>query len=391
MSQLLDQASSPSSKSEIALFSVPSTQVAVERGFWYDVHPVNTLTNDGPYEFHVSPDPHYLDLNKNYIHMQLKISKRDGTDLQGGANPDLVGPIHLIGKTFFKQVKLFLNNKLAYDSGDTYAYRAHLETLFNFDQGVKNTFLAAAGYKADEPANHLDDDQNEGWASRVTWFTQSAVVEFMAPLHVDLFHQEKYILNNMDVRLELHRNSESFALMSFEANPTYVLHVVNMKWVVRKVDLLGSISLALESTLLRTTAKYPIRRVQIKTVQLAAGRRDTPTNTVFNGQIPRRLVIGCVDNDAFHGNWQKTPFNFKNFGASSVQVTAGGVNYPRTPLLWTIETTITFDRSYSCTKLWVWRVRIKRVGWIYTILPTGILCTRSTCLPIPATAVIGNW
>jgi ribonucleoside-diphosphate reductase beta chain len=106
-----------------------------------------------------------------------------------------------------------------------------------------------------------------------------------------------------------------------------------MKWLIRKIDPAESVSLALETTLLKTTVKYPVRRVQIKTLQVEANRRDTPTTTLFNGQIPRRLVICCVDNDAFHGSYTKSPFNFKHFNASSIQVTAGGVNFPPNPLL----------------------------------------------------------
>ena len=330
MAQLLDKASAPSSKSEIEYFTVPSTQVAVEKGFWVEVNPLNTVTNAGPFEFHLPSSPHFLDLSKNYVHLQLKITRGDGTNLQDG---DQVGPINLIGKTFFKQVKLFLNSKLAYDSGDTYPYRSYLETEFNYDYSSKQSALKACGYQEDTPVGQIDAAGNQGWTDRCDWFAHSAVVEFMAPLHIDLFHQEKYLLNNMDLRLELHRQGEPFALMSFNQNPGFRLQVANIKWHVRKVDLLKNISLALESTLLHSTAKFPIRRVQIKTLELTPGRRDTPTNAIFTGQIPRRLIFGCVDSDAFHGNWEKSPFNFKHFSATSVQVTAAGQNYPASPLL----------------------------------------------------------
>ncbi len=139
--QFVDANSYPSSKSEIDFFSVPSTQVAIERSSWCVVNPQNTITDtgknnwgvcfffffiffyrSGPYEFHMPPDPQYIDLSKNYIHLKLKIKRADGTNLRGFAT-DAVGPINLIGKTFFKQCKLYLGSKLVYDSGDVYAYR----------------------------------------------------------------------------------------------------------------------------------------------------------------------------------------------------------------------------------------------------------------------------
>ncbi len=71
---------------------------------------------------YTTPDPQYIDLSKNYIHLKLKIRRADGTNLRG-FDTDAVGPISLIGKTFFKQCKLYLGSKLLYDSGDVYAYR----------------------------------------------------------------------------------------------------------------------------------------------------------------------------------------------------------------------------------------------------------------------------
>ena len=345
MAQLIDASSVPSGKMELDVFSVPLTQVAVKRAFWHEVHPQNTLTDAGPYEFHMPPDPHYLDLSKNYIYIKMSITKTNGgvltwepaagEQLEGGV-VDKVGPINLIGKTLFKQVKLFLGSKLAYDSGDTYAYRASVETELNYGHNFKTSFLQAAGYEADAPTNDTDNANNEGWEKRCSWFKhknhETTVVEFMAQLHVDLFNQEKYLINQIDTRLELHRNSEAFALMSFSNNPDFKIRINDMAWIVKKVDPVESISLALESALQRQTVKYPIRRVQIKTLQLEAGRKDTPTTTLFNGQIPRRMVICLVDSDAFHGNYKKSPFNFKHYDASSIQVIAGGVNYPPNPL-----------------------------------------------------------
>ena len=345
MAMLIDQRSVPSGKTELDVFSVPTTQVAVKNGYWQEVHPQNTLTDNGPYEFHIPSDPHFLDLSKNYIFLQLQITRPGGQPLRWDPNAaagqqhndEKVGPIQMIGKTFFKQVKLFLGSKLAYDSGDSYAYRTYIETELNSNHEFKTTFLQAAGYEADSPEAHIDDNQNEGWGNRCDWFrtqnNQSTVVEFMAPLHVDLFHQEKYLINQMDTRLELHRNDDTFALMCHGANPRFLIKVVDMKWLVKKVDPAESVTLALETALRKTTVKYPVRRVQIRTMQLEAGRRDTPTSTLFNGQIPRRMVICLVDNDAFHGTYTKSPFNFKHYNASSIQIIAGGVNYPPNPLV----------------------------------------------------------
>ncbi|MCP4486817.1 MAG: hypothetical protein GY820_05790 [Gammaproteobacteria bacterium] len=137
----------------------------------------------------------------------------------------------------------------------------------------------------------------------------------------------------MDVRLELHRNSNAFSLLTLTDNQEYKIDIIGMTWFVRKVDILKSFALALETHISKQPAKYPIRRVMVKTLHVDGGRRDTPNNTLFTGQVPRRLIIGCVDKDAFFGHLRKNPFNFKNFGIKQIQVTAGDITYPRNPVV----------------------------------------------------------
>ena len=66
---------------------------------------------------------------------------------------------------------------------------------------------------------------------------------------------------------------------------------------------------ALESRL----AQYLIKRVVCKTYTIPAGNLDGNHEKLFTGQLPSRLVIRCLDNDVFNGNYVKNPFNFKHF------------------------------------------------------------------------------
>ena len=345
MSHLLDKNSIPSGKTELEMFSLPPTQIAVREEFWTELHPLNAVNSDGPYEFYSPGDMYFMDLSKNYVYLKLRIRNTNGNNLRwnpdpaGGAdgdnNPhieDRVAPIQLIGKTFFKQVKMFLGGKLAYDSGDVYHYRSYLETHLNATQEEKTTLLKVAGYECDTPPDAIDSANNEGFLNRADWFRESREVEFMAPISCELCNQEKFLIPRVDLRLELTRNSNQFAMLFFDANPHFNLEVTDIKWYVKKVNPVESISLALESALMRNTVKYPVRRIQVKTLHLTAGRQDTPTNNLFYGQIPRRLVVGLVANDAYHGAFNRSPFNFQNFNARSIQIQAGGKSYPPNPL-----------------------------------------------------------
>jgi hypothetical protein len=327
---LIDLSSIPSTKSELDLFTVPPTQVVVKRGFWEEIQPMNPVTNDGPYDFRIPPDPHYIQLNKNYIYIQFRIKKPPIVAPATTVPP--IAPINLLGKTFFKQVKLFLGGRLVSDSSDKYAYRAYFETELNFGSDAKQSHLQSALYYHEAGAN-VDSKDNAGFKKRAELFKDENIVEVMAPLHIDLFLQDRFLLNNIDLRLELHRNSNQFLLQCFEAATTNLeLDVLSMKFYIRKVELLDSVSLALETTLSAYSAKYPIRRVMMTNLNISNPARATPHHTLFTGQLPRRIVFVCIEGDAYRGVYSKSPFNFKPFSINGVKVICGGSTFPAHPL-----------------------------------------------------------
>ena len=337
MAKLIDENSTPSTKSELDLFTVPPTQVAVKRSFWAEIYPKNPITDDGPYDFHITPDVYMLDLAKNYVYLTLQVVKPNGTDCAttidaqtGALGGDLAFPINLLGKTFFKQIKIYLNNKLISDSGDKYSYRAYLETVLNFSQEAKETQLQAAGYYEDGTSDNLLE--NDGYKKRLARFKDSSVVELMAPIHADMFMQERYLISQSDLRIEMYRNSDAFCLIDPAARgQNYKIRVKSMCLYMRKVEVSDSINLAIETMLQNTTIKYPIRRTQITTLHITENRRSTPLNALFTGITPRRLVVGLVKAEALRGNYNLSPFDFQDFGISEIKLTSSTVTLPNTP------------------------------------------------------------
>ena len=59
---------------------------------------------------------------------------------------------------------------------------------------------------------------------------------------------------------------------------------------------------------------------------------DGNHENLFTGQLPSRLVIGCVDNDASNGNYVKNPFNFKHYALSEISLHLDGNTQPVKPL-----------------------------------------------------------
>ena len=67
-----------------------------------------------------------------------------------------------------------------------------------------------------------------------------------------------------------------------------------------------------------------IRRVVCSTYTIPAGNLDGNHEKLFTGQLLSRFVCGCVDNDAFNGNYVKNPFNFKHYSLTEISLHLDG-------------------------------------------------------------------
>ena len=129
-------------KSELELFTVPPTQIEMNKGFWESVDPVASVQTSDTIEFLCAANPDvYTDLANSYLHVKAKITKANGADLDAD---DQVGPVNLWMHALFSQVDVFLNNKLVTPSSTAYPYRAYIETILNFSKNTKSSQLTSA-------------------------------------------------------------------------------------------------------------------------------------------------------------------------------------------------------------------------------------------------------
>ena len=56
----------------------------------------------------------------------------------------------------------------------------------------------------------------------------------------------------------------------------------------------------MNQTIAHHNAKYPIRRVEVKTFTISSGTRSKIEDHLFTGQLPKRVFIGLVTNEALN-------------------------------------------------------------------------------------------
>ena len=110
-------------------------------------------------------------------------------------------------------------------STNTHAYRAYIETLLSYCTDAKVTQLTSQLLHKDT-ATQMDAVEivdgvaaNEWFVARRETIVRSRVVDMMDRLHVDLFLQDKFLINGVDVKIRLVRSKPAFALMAGGGQP----------------------------------------------------------------------------------------------------------------------------------------------------------------------------
>src|SRR4030088_1667991 len=71
-----------------------------------------------------------------------------------------------------------------------------------------------------------------------------------------------------------------------------------------------------------------MRKSMLKSYFITDGRYEY-NNNIFTDEVPRRVIIGFVDHDAYNGNVKKSPFDFKNFNIREISINCSGRTYPQ--------------------------------------------------------------
>ncbi|XP_033231609.1 uncharacterized protein F54H12.2-like [Belonocnema kinseyi] len=212
-------------KSELDLFSIPSTRTSIESSQWVHYKPVSSLTDDSPIEFVVpGHGDEYIDLAHTMLNLRVKLI----TPPRVAANAeqlDKVGLVNNLLHSLFNQVDVYFNQKIVSPPSNSYAYREYIETLLNYGPAAKNSHLTTSLWHNDTPGKMDDYDENVGLKARQKYLSAGKSIDLIGHLHCDVFNQDKFLINGVELRLRLVRSKDLFCLMDGTNGKLYLLQV----------------------------------------------------------------------------------------------------------------------------------------------------------------------
>lgn len=323
--------------SQLELFQTPLINANVESNKTIAYFPIAPLANASQIDFLIPGGETYIDLSTLALKVRIRVKKEVNGVLQNiPAAEKKVSLCNLPLHSLFAQIDCYLNDTLVQSSNNCYPYLAYLGTLLNYNNDAKKSYKTLEGFYQDnfpEAAEAFHDDNknasDNGILKRSKDIALSAPREYMGRLHIDACKVNKFLLNKVNVRLRLLKNSDDFLIISEESvNNKYHVVIEEAIIYVRHLNVNPDLQNAQNKLLLTQPALYDLTQTVIKSYTIAAGASDLVRSNLFLGKIPNRIIICLVNNTAFNGSSQENPFNFQHNNLSYLQLSVDEQNIP---------------------------------------------------------------
>lgn len=299
---------------QFSLWSVPPTQQVVERDIEYEVRPIATFSSTTPIRFEVkSPANEYVNFSETMLWIKIKVSLKSSTKTKLDVTDwTKVQFRKNLMHSLFRSVSLSINGKQIVNSPSLYAFKALFEASLGFSKVAKESHLLASGY--DITASTFFNYKDPG----------NIVLDLIGPLHLDLAQQAKALIGDTNFVLELIPNDSAFYIDT-DTDHTFSVSFEDTCLYVHRNKVSQELVEAHEAAILKSPARYPFVRCEVRNMTIASGQSDVILDNVVVGQMPRRMFVALLDNKDFAG---ENPFNFKHFDLNYIVCYQDGVQTP---------------------------------------------------------------
>ena len=294
-----------------------------------------TIKNSSVIEFQVNSGDNFIELNKTELEVKFRIKKGNGTNLADG---EKVAAINYPVATMFSNIQVTLNDKTITHGDSNYAERAIMETLLTYGGDASDNWLQAGLFYKDT-AGQMDsgdptlDNGNLGLKQRAEFTKESMLTTVRGRLHLDIFNQPKPLINNCRLYLKFTQNKDAYVLMSSEADPHHKLEIEDIILWVRKLVVSDEI----QKSIIGQSIVMPLTRAIQKEFSVTSGGRTFVENSLHSGQLPTKIIMGLVRNDAHVGTYKLNPLNFQHFDVNKVSLFLNGQIVDGRPLSFNFE------------------------------------------------------
>ena len=323
------------------------------------LYPLNYTSKHGPWQYH-SPqdDKHFIDLNTLTWNGKIRvINKKDPISPVITANQTKDITCSVVNNFIHSTVSKITYQLNDFQMGDSapksYSYRAYMDNLLSFSKGAKEQSLKYHGFEQDTPGSFEDvnkltaSNANSGFKKRSELFCTPNYFHFSVKLRIDLANIDQFLQPGVQLRFEIERNSDAFALLSDVGDDvTFEFEIKDSTIEFDKMIPTPEYLNHFETNILQEPLIYSYDKSQIHYFPYTANVNDLSIYSMFHtDKLPSYLVFGLVDNDAFDGSVSKNPYNFQHFNLKEFYLLVNGISVPTQPVKLDI-TSMDYHQTY---------------------------------------------
>ena len=326
----------------LQVFAVPKTNTSMLGVRFTQLRPVTTGIN--PMEFLIPATDAFLDLNRSYFELELRLKDTGGnTDVA-----DTLYPVTNIAHTIIKQLSVHVNSVLLEPQTDHYHYKAFFQTLLNNNRQDGETILVPQGWYNDfdtppqvtansdttthDDYKNMTQSQQNGVQARkkaLYRFTGGKFhTLFFTPMS-PLFHTGKLLIPQQEVSIKMYFNDPSVYMVGpGTAGAALTTDDIKMTLNLCQITVSPQLYRTITASRGKSPAMYPLVASKIRTFSIPNGVKDFDQDQLFTNRVPTRVLVGLLHNDAFNGAKARSPFCFEKFGLTVIRMTINGEEYP---------------------------------------------------------------
>ena len=142
----------------------------------------------------------------------------------------------------------------------------------------------------------------------------------------------RYILNQVDVKIKLYRNPASFALLAADNSTDFKIELEDIYIIARKVMVNPAVLYGHAQILKKQNALYRYTKKEIRVQTIATGSSSYIWDNMFQGKRPEKVIVGFVKSKALNGDYATNPFNFEHCNITQITVYNDGLPIGGTPV-----------------------------------------------------------
>lgn len=310
------------------IFSNMPIEKAMDRGYEQEILPATTLSNEGPFEFIIPPSSDYIFFPHTRLHIQGKIQTENNADPDAATEYSVV---NLFPQSLFKNIEVHVGGINTAPSNGLYPYKAFFETLFSYSEVGKSSHVASCSGWIDDTPEQYDTKAaaNAGYTSRKQFVSTGRTFDFCIPLHADIFQCSRLIPPKTPVKIILTRQPDVFSLMA-AAGTQLKINLLKLSIFIRRIIPSEQISSLYLNQLEKKEVVLPFSRSIIKRETIPVGTTNINI-PLFNGELPRQILIAFVASTRLDGRQAENPFYFYHNNVNYVNLRINGLSEPNKP------------------------------------------------------------